>query len=201
MSPAPFRSSTTSSGRGSPSLGHDRRGRPHVRFGPWHVRTPLTNLRAAQVTGPYSPLKAIEPRLAQDGFANVNATCSRPSRSPASTSPSRSSCVPTPRLTAHSSMPWLRQTRPRRPPRKIVPRAWLDQLRPGGWPVIPRNGAVLALDPARCRDHAGEGLQQRFLVHGRCPTPVRSSRSRPPLAGSSGGVGSPQPSRRPVRNS
>ena len=34
-----------------------------ARFGPWRVRTPVANVTCTQVTGPYSPLKAIGTRL------------------------------------------------------------------------------------------------------------------------------------------
>ena len=33
----------------------------HARFGPWRVRTPLTNVASAQVTGPYSLPKTVGP--------------------------------------------------------------------------------------------------------------------------------------------
>ncbi len=33
----------------------------HARFGPWKLRTPLTNLTAVEVTGPYAFLKAAGP--------------------------------------------------------------------------------------------------------------------------------------------
>jgi hypothetical protein len=37
----------------------------HARFGPWHVKTPLANIRATAVTGPYAFLKTAGPaRLA-----------------------------------------------------------------------------------------------------------------------------------------
>ncbi|QWF86044.1 hypothetical protein [Amycolatopsis sp. CA-230715] len=35
----------------------------HARFGPWCVTTPLRNIRDAAVAGPFSPLKALGPRL------------------------------------------------------------------------------------------------------------------------------------------
>ncbi|WP_200824523.1 hypothetical protein [Nonomuraea solani] len=35
----------------------------HVRFGPWVVRTPLSNVAGAELSGPYSPLKAIGVRV------------------------------------------------------------------------------------------------------------------------------------------
>jgi len=34
-----------------------------VRFGPWRLRTPLANLGATHVTGPYSPLRALGTRI------------------------------------------------------------------------------------------------------------------------------------------
>lgn len=34
-----------------------------VRFGPWRLRTPLSNLRDARATGPFSAVKAVGPRL------------------------------------------------------------------------------------------------------------------------------------------
>jgi hypothetical protein len=34
-----------------------------VRFGPWHLRTPLSNITGASVTGPYMAVKALGPRL------------------------------------------------------------------------------------------------------------------------------------------
>lgn len=34
-----------------------------ARFGPWHVHTPLTNIAGASVTGPFSALRAIGPRV------------------------------------------------------------------------------------------------------------------------------------------
>jgi hypothetical protein len=39
------------------------RGELDARFGPWRVRTPVANVTCTQVTGPYSPLKAIGTRL------------------------------------------------------------------------------------------------------------------------------------------
>ncbi len=34
-----------------------------VRFGPWHLRTPRSNITGASVTGPYLAVKALGPRL------------------------------------------------------------------------------------------------------------------------------------------
>ncbi|MET9000403.1 hypothetical protein [Amycolatopsis sp. Hca4] len=34
-----------------------------VRFGPWLVETPLSNLAGAEATGPYHPLRVLGPRL------------------------------------------------------------------------------------------------------------------------------------------
>ncbi|SFB41880.1 hypothetical protein SAMN05216266_110210 [Amycolatopsis marina] len=34
-----------------------------VRFGPWHVHSPLTNIAGASVTGPFSALRAIGTRV------------------------------------------------------------------------------------------------------------------------------------------
>jgi hypothetical protein len=34
-----------------------------VRFGPWHLRTPRSNVQEVQVTGPYQPWKVIGPHL------------------------------------------------------------------------------------------------------------------------------------------
>jgi hypothetical protein len=34
-----------------------------VRFGPWHLATELSNIVGAEVTGPYSWIKAVGPRL------------------------------------------------------------------------------------------------------------------------------------------
>jgi len=34
-----------------------------VRFGPWHVRTPLTNVVSAEPGGPFALIKALGPRL------------------------------------------------------------------------------------------------------------------------------------------
>jgi len=38
-------------------------GELRVRFGPWSLQTPLANIRGAEVTGPYTALKAIGVRL------------------------------------------------------------------------------------------------------------------------------------------
>jgi len=40
-----------------------REGDLSVRFGPWSLRTPLSNIAGTTVTGPYAPWKAIGPRL------------------------------------------------------------------------------------------------------------------------------------------
>jgi hypothetical protein len=34
-----------------------------VRFGPWHVRTEVSNIRCAEETGPYQALRAIGPHI------------------------------------------------------------------------------------------------------------------------------------------
>lgn len=46
-----------------------------VRFGPWHLTTPLTNVRSVQVTGPYSLVRVIGPRLSlKDGGVTLGSS-------------------------------------------------------------------------------------------------------------------------------
>ena len=45
----------------------------HVRFGPWRVRTPLSNVRSTTVTGPFSLLKTAGP--AHLSLADFGMTC------------------------------------------------------------------------------------------------------------------------------
>lgn len=45
----------------------------HIRFGPWRVRTPLSNVRSTTVTGPFSLLKTAGP--AHLSLADFGMTC------------------------------------------------------------------------------------------------------------------------------
>jgi hypothetical protein len=49
-----------------------------VRFGPWHLRTPRSNVQQVQITGPYHPWKVVGPHLSlADRGVTFGTTASR----------------------------------------------------------------------------------------------------------------------------